>query len=109
MATKIICTTPSAVTGDMATFAVETDVVAPYKYHWKKDGAFIAGAASAKTYTTTPMRQEDLRAKFSVVVYGQDKTEESDGIAINPTAGDSVTVANQGVPKPAWQPFKETT
>jgi hypothetical protein len=107
MATKILSVTPSAVPGTMATFAVDTDLIAPYKYLWKKDGAYIAGAPSAKTYTTPPMRTEDMRAKFSVVVYGQDKMEESDGIALNDKIADTVTVANQGPPKPAWMPFEE--
>lgn len=86
MATKIICTTPKAITGDLATFAIETDLVAPYKFHWKKNGALIAGSPSAKTYTTPPMQQEDMLAKFSVVVYGQNNTEESNEIGVREVA-----------------------
>jgi hypothetical protein len=108
MATKILCVTPTAITGDMATFSIDTDVISPFKYHWKKNGAFIPAAPSAKTYTTPPLAQADLSAKFSVVVYGQDRTEESNSIAINADAPtEQVTVADRGVPKPAWQPFKE--
>lgn len=91
----------------MATFSVDSDLVAPYRYSWKKDGAFIAGAPSAKSYTTPPLRQEDLRAKFSVMVFGQDKTEESDSMALNANIPDAVTIPNQGPPKPAWQPYVE--
>lgn len=107
MATKVIKTTPDVVPGNMGTFAVETDLVAPYKYHWKKDGAFIPGAPSAKTYTTPPLQQQDLRAKFSVLVFGQDKIEESDGVALNDKIADPITIANEGPPKPAWQPYVE--
>jgi len=107
VATKILCATPAAVTGNMATFGVDTDLVAPYKFHWKKDGAFIGGAPSAKSYTTPPLKQEDLRAKFSVLVFGQDRVEESDALALNEKIPDAVTVPNQGPPKPAWQPFVE--
>jgi hypothetical protein len=107
MATKVVSVTPKAVSGQMATFAVETDLIAPYKYHWKKDGAFIAGAPSAKTYTTPPLQQQDLKAQFSVVVYGQNTSEESDAIALNKDIPDAVTIPNQGPPKPAWQPFVE--
>lgn len=98
MATTVISATPKAVPGTMATFAAVTDLVAPYKYHWKKDGAFIAGAPSAKSYTTPPLSTTDLRAKFSVVVYGQDKTEEADGIALNPNIPDPVTISNDKPP-----------
>ena len=66
----------------MATFSVETDLAAPYKYHWKKNGAFIAGAPSGKTYTTPPLREEDLKAKFSVMVFGQASMEESESVSI---------------------------
>jgi len=41
------------------------------------------------------------------MVYGQDKAEESDAVAINESAPDPVTVSNQVPPKPAWQPFVE--
>jgi hypothetical protein len=98
MATKVVSVTPKAVSGQMATFAAETDLVAPYKYHWKKDGAYIAGAPSAKTYTTPPLQQQDLKALFSVVVYGQDATEESAGIALNKDIPDAVTVTNEKPP-----------
>lgn len=107
MATKVISTTPTAAPGMMATFAVDTDLIAPYRYQWKKDGAYIAGAPSAKSYSTPPLRTEDLRAKFSVMVFGQDKTEESDGVALNTKVADTLTISNQGPPKPAWQPFVE--
>jgi hypothetical protein len=99
MATKVVSVTPKAVPGDMATFAVETDLVAPYRYQWKKDGAYIAGAPSAKTYSTPPLQQLDMRAKFSVIVYGQDASEESDAIALNDKIPDPVTITNEEPPK----------
>jgi hypothetical protein len=89
----------------MATFTVDTDVVAPGKYVWKKNGVPIPGAPSAKTYTPPPMSPEDIRSKYSVVVEGQDTTEESNAIVLDAKMPDSVTVPNQGLPKPAWQPY----
>jgi hypothetical protein len=93
------------VTSNGTTLSVETDLVAPYNYLWKKNGVLIPGAPSAKTYTPPPMRSEDFRAKYSVMVLGQDKMEESDSIILDAKMPDSVTVPNQGLPKPAWQPY----
>lgn len=106
MSTKII--KPAVISiGDFATFGIETDLVAPYKYHWKKDGAIIAGAPNAKSYQTPPLSAADLRAKYSVTVFGQDKAEESNAVVINEDTPDPLTISNQGLPKPAWQPFVE--
>jgi hypothetical protein len=93
--------------GEGTTFSVETDLVAPYNYIWKRNGVPIPGAQSAKTYTTPPARPEDFRAKYSVMVIGQDTSEESNALALDEKMPDSVTIPNQGLPKPAWQPYVE--
>lgn len=76
MATKVIKTTPEYV-GERMTLAVETDLVAPYRYHWMKNGVIIGGAPSDKTYTTPPLRPEDIGADYQVKVWGQGSFEMS--------------------------------
>lgn len=105
MATKIIRTTP-ALPGIMATFAVDTDLVAPYKYLWMKDGAYIAGANSAKSYTTPPLVSKDFTSKYSCRVYGQNATEESDGIMLDPKVpSEPITISNVSPPHPPYAPY----
>lgn len=67
-----------AIVGHHATFGIaRTDVVGAYKFHWMKNGALIGGAPSAKSYTTPPLSVSDLKAKYSVKVFGQDSAEIS--------------------------------
>lgn len=107
MATKVIKTTPDVTPGQMATFAIQTDLIAPYRYQWKKDGVFIAGAGSSKSYTTPPLSNADFRAVFSCTVWAQNGIEEATGIALNAAMADPTTISNQGPPKTAWQPYVE--
>jgi hypothetical protein len=99
MATKVVKTTPDIIPGQMATFAIETDLIAPYKFLWKKDGVYCVGAGSDKTYTTPPLSNADFRAVFSCTVFGQDKIEEAVGIALNPNMPDPITISNTPPPK----------
>ena len=69
MATKI--NTPIAY-GEHATLSATTDVIAPYKYQWKRDGVNLVHGNN-KSYTTPPLRPEDFKAKYSVQIFGQDK------------------------------------
>lgn len=89
MATTI-ATAP--VTGASATLGVTTDLVAPYKYQWKRNGVYLP-QGNDKSYVTPPLRPDDFKAKYSVVVYGQDKTEESAEVMLS-----------QAAPKPAAPP-----
>jgi hypothetical protein len=77
MATKI--NTPVPV-GEFATFGFTTDLVEPYRFQWKRNGIFVGG--NNKSYTTPPLRPEDFKAKYSVIVHGQDKSEESDAVVL---------------------------
>jgi hypothetical protein len=81
MATKI--STPVAC-GEFATFGVTTDLLEPYRYQWKRNGVHIG--KNEKSYTTPPLRPEDFKAKYSVVVHGQDKTEESAEVLLSEVA-----------------------
>jgi len=56
--------------GQGATFGCVTDLTRPFRWHWMKDGALIAGANSASSFTTHPLRAEDLGAKYSVRAWG---------------------------------------
>jgi len=77
MATKI--NTPVAV-GEFATFGFTTDLIEPYRFQWKRNGVFVG--RNEKSYTTPPLRPEDYKAKYSVMVWGQDKMEESAEIVL---------------------------
>lgn len=82
---SIEITTPGVMTGQRCTMVVVTDILAPYKYVWKKDGVFLAGTDSSnKVYTTWILTPPDMKAFYSVVVYGQENIEESGGIQIQP-------------------------
>ena len=81
--------------GERATLSFTTDLIAPYKYQWKKDGVFLT-QGNDKSYTTPPLRPLDFKAKFSVVVYGQDKTEESPGVSIDDKVLDVPPIPNTG-------------
>lgn len=61
-----------AITGLHCSFGATTDIKRPYRYHWMRDGVLIAGAPSACSYTTPPLRESDLHSKFSVRVFGLD-------------------------------------
>src|ERR1017187_5336052 len=103
-----------------ATFSFTTNLIAPYKYQWKRDGVNLVHG-SDKTYTTPPLRPEDFTAKYSVTVYGQDAIEESNSIAIRDTipkaaakgSHSNVSAVNQhlgfksvpGVARPAHAPY----
>jgi hypothetical protein len=100
MATKIVLT-PGSQIGGRATLAVETDIIAPYKYVWKKNGVFLGGPDSSnKVYATPILSAADMRASYSCVVYGQDKIEESESLVIDPKMGDPITITH-GPAKPA--------
>jgi len=79
MATKI--NTPVSY-GEYATFSVTSDVIAPYKYQWKRNGENLVHGNN-KSYTTPPLKPEDFKAKYSVQIFGQDKIESSDEVVIN--------------------------
>jgi hypothetical protein len=98
MATKIVLT-PGSQIGGRATFGVVTDLVAPYKYVWKKNGVFIGGTdGSSKSYATPILSAADMRASYSCMVYGQDKMEESDGLVIDPKMPDPITISRDAAP-----------
>lgn len=88
--------------GSGATFGVETDVVVPYAYHWKRNGALIGGSNWA-SYTSGPLTMDQLTDKISVVVLGQDKSEESDPVSLEATPREAVTAGNAMPEKPPWQ------
>jgi hypothetical protein len=79
MATKI--NTP-ILYGENATLSATTDVIAPYKYQWKRNGENLRNGNN-KSYTTPPLKPEDFKAKYSVQIFGQDKIESSDEVVIN--------------------------
>jgi hypothetical protein len=81
MATKI--NTPIAYK-DFATFSFTTDLIAPYKYQWMRDGVHLVHGNN-KSYTTPPLRPEDFSAKYSVQVFGQNAIETSAEVVIDPT------------------------
>jgi hypothetical protein len=110
MATKI--NTPVAV-GEFATFGFTTDILEPYRFQWKRNGVFVGG--NNKSYTTPPLRPEDFKAKYSVVVTGQDKTEESDAVLLSdvmakPAAKPAAPVVPAGMvpPKITVQPVSQS-
>lgn len=85
MATKVTITTPGVIPGQRCTMFADSDAIAPYKYLWKRNGEFLKGTDSSnKVYTTWILRQEDLTAFYSVMVYGQNGIEESAGVQILP-------------------------
>lgn len=66
----MITTQPASTTvaaGQSATFTVTATGTSPLAYQWRRDGADIAGATSAR-YTAPPAAQSDNGARFSVVV-----------------------------------------
>jgi hypothetical protein len=85
MATKLVKVSP-AYQGERCTLAVETDLPGAFRYHWMKNGMLIPGAPSEKTYTTHPLRAEDLDAKYSVRVYSQNSIETSDELPLTEEA-----------------------
>lgn len=73
-----------AIPGLHCSFGCETTIPRPYKWHWKRDGVLIAGAPSAKAYTTPPLRPEDIGHKYSVTVFGLDgEIETSSEVEMN--------------------------
>jgi hypothetical protein len=90
------------VIGSGATFGVKTDVVAPYAYHWKRNGALIGGSHWA-SYTSGPLTMEQLTDKISVVVIGQDGSEESDPVQLETSSRATVTAGNAVAEEPPWQ------
>lgn len=90
MTTKVIL--PTA-TGETATFGVDTDLVAPYLFQWKRNGVHVGG--NHKSYTTPPLRPDDFKAKYSVLVYGQDKTEESPPVVMNANMTDPTPITDE--------------
>jgi phosphoesterase family protein/Ig-like domain-containing protein/immunoglobulin I-set domain protein len=60
-------TNQTVTAGQTATFTVMAAGTAPLSYQWQKNGANIAGAASA-SYTTAATTTSDSGAKFDVVV-----------------------------------------
>lgn len=83
-----------AVIGLHCSFGCSTDIARPYKWHWKRDGVLIAGAQSAKAYTTPPLRPQDFGHKYSVTVYGLDgEVETSNEIELNDKPIEQVLIA----------------
>jgi hypothetical protein len=73
--------------GFSATLGCSTNMKQPYKWHWMRNGELIGGANSAASYTTHPLRESDLTAKYSITVYGRDGTiESSPEITLRPPA-----------------------
>lgn len=101
----IITQTGRAIPGHHATFGItSTDVVGAYKFHWLKNGAFIPGASSAKSYTTPPLHESDLKAKYSVKVFGQGVEEFSNELSPIP---DPVTKIVEPEPAPELEPTEK--
>lgn len=95
MATKINTPVPYS---EYATFSFTTDLVAPYKYQWKRNGENLVHGNN-KSYTTPPLRLEDFKAKYSVQVFGQDKIESSDEVVLNDKMTSlTITDADKGIP-----------
>ena len=55
--------------GEMATFGIKTTLPNPTKYQWMRDGIGIAGAPSAASYTTYPLRQVDMGKVFLSLIH----------------------------------------
>lgn len=73
-----------AITGRHLSFGATTDIPRPYKWHWRRDGVLIAGAQSARAYTTPPLRPEDIGHHYSCTVYGLDgEVETSDEVELS--------------------------
>ena len=83
--------------GEPTTFGVKSDVVAPYRYQWKRNGRLVGGSQWV-SYQTPPLTTEDMTAEWSVVVHGQDVTEESDPVVLQ------VKQAPKPVPPPPTTP-----
>lgn len=93
MATTIT-QTGMAIPGHHVTFGLTTDIPGAYKFHWMKDGILIGGAPSAKSYTTPPLQESDMKAKFSVKVYGYADQETSNELTLV-VAPESVAVKKE--------------
>jgi hypothetical protein len=87
MATTVVI---GPVIGPNVTMGVSTDLVAPWKYQWKRNGVFLTNG-NEKCYVTPPLKPDDYKAKYSVVVYGQDTTEESPGTMLPAVAAKPVS------------------
>jgi hypothetical protein len=74
MATKI------ALTG-VSTLGVTSDVPGAYKYQWMRNGVHVPGTQE-KSLDVRNASAEDLKATYSVIVYGQGVSEESNKLVI---------------------------
>ena len=92
--------------GETATFGVKTDLVAPWKYQWMRNGVHIGGSQAA-SYSTPPLQTADLTAKYSVTVWGQNTAETSEEVTLGQPVGPKPTPAEiaaaSTVTKPATQ------
>lgn len=86
-----------ALIGHHCSFGATTDISRPYKWHWMRDGVLIAGAPSARAYTTLPLPASWFGSKFSVRVYGLDGEVET---------SNEVELQHPN-PKPAPEPVPE--
>jgi hypothetical protein len=106
MATKIIVP-PVIRPSYPLTLGVQTDVIRPYKYHWRKNGALIGGS-SGPALAILALGKGDIGAKFNVTVFGEVSQETSDDVTIAlpedhkpivaPEVSQEATLAPQVVP-----------
>jgi hypothetical protein len=80
MATKIIVPAQIRLSYPL-TLGVQTDVVRPYKYHWRKNGALVGGS-SGPALAILGLGKDDIGAKFNVTVFGEVSQETSDDVVI---------------------------
>lgn len=97
MATKI------ALTG--RTLGVTSDVPGGHRYQWLRNGVYVPGTQE-KSLDVRNASAEDLKAEYSVIVYGQDRSEESDKLVIGvvqppPQPVDPKLAAAKPAPAPA--------
>lgn len=100
MTTRVIKPT-NFIIGQGATFGVSTNVIRPYAYHWKRNGALVGGSNWA-SYTSHPLSMEELGDAISVVVLGQDGAEESDAVSLAESKTPT-TVSNAIPPVAPWE------
>jgi len=58
------------------TLGVTTEIKGVFRYQWMRDGEYLGGSQD-KSYTIVNPKPEDLKAKYSVRVTGQDGHSET--------------------------------
>jgi|HubBroStandDraft_6_1064221.scaffolds.fasta_scaffold21257_3 hypothetical protein len=106
MATSIVQAIPGV---SNVTLSVKSDLVQPYKYQWYRNNLALGGSQWV-TYTLLNVSPDDMKAKWYVVVYGQNGTEQSPDYTLStappppqpPVPGATVSV--QAPPAPPAAP-----